>query len=92
MENLESVVRERNRAFHELECGGSGEQERSVRSGPFGIDSASVASEHMLPAEMNEEWLEKQRRRTRSRYSNLTRTFENKRIEMEYKKTRRMKK
>ena len=33
MENLEEVVRERNRAYFELETGGSGERERVIRQG-----------------------------------------------------------
>ena len=33
MENLEYVVRERNRAYFELETGGSGERERVIRQG-----------------------------------------------------------
>ena len=33
MENLEEVVRERNRAYFELEAGVSGERERVVRQG-----------------------------------------------------------
>lgn len=38
MENLEEVVRERNRAYYELEVGGSGEVEREIVEGPFGLD------------------------------------------------------
>ena len=37
MENIESVVRERNRAFCELEIGVSGEAERQIVTGPFGL-------------------------------------------------------
>ena len=33
MENLEEIVRERNRAYFELETGGSGERERVIRQG-----------------------------------------------------------
>lgn len=33
MENLEEVVRERNRAYYQLEVGGSGEQEREYAPG-----------------------------------------------------------
>ena len=36
MENLEEVVRERNRAYFELETGGSGERERVIRQGKYG--------------------------------------------------------
>ena len=42
MENLEEVVRERNRAYWELEVGESGEQERRVVMGPFGIDEGYI--------------------------------------------------
>ncbi len=49
MENLEEVVRERNRAFHELEVGGSGELEREIVEGPFGIDEGYQQREHPVP-------------------------------------------
>lgn len=39
MENLEEVVRERNRAFYELEVGGTGEQEREIVIDRFGLRS-----------------------------------------------------
>ncbi len=45
MENLEEVVRERNRAYYELEVGGSGEQEREIVMGPFGLDQGYVQVE-----------------------------------------------
>ena len=53
MENLEYVVRERNRAYFELETGESGEQERIIRPGPFGIDVGYVKQEHTLPRKYN---------------------------------------
>ena len=53
MENLEHVVRERNRAYFELETGESGEQERIIRPGPFGIDVGYVKQEHSLPRKYN---------------------------------------
>ena len=53
MDNLETVVRERNRAFYELETGESGERERIIRSGPFGIDVGYVKQEHTLPRKYN---------------------------------------
>lgn len=37
MENLEEVVRERNRAYHELERGETGEQPKETITGPFGL-------------------------------------------------------
>ena len=37
MENVEYVVRERNRAYFELETGVSGEAERRIQTGPFGL-------------------------------------------------------
>ena len=44
MENLETVVRERNRAYYELETGESGERERIIRGGPFGIGNTNLFS------------------------------------------------
>ncbi len=50
MSNLEEVVRERNRAYYDLEVGfWSGEQEREVVQGPFGIDEGYVQKEHTQP-------------------------------------------
>ena len=37
MDNVEYVVRERNRAYFELETGVSGEAERRIQTGPFGL-------------------------------------------------------
>jgi large subunit ribosomal protein L47 len=49
MENLEEVVRERNRAFYELEVGISGEQEREIVLGPFGLEKGHFQREHVMP-------------------------------------------
>ena len=49
MENLEEVVRERNRAFYELEVGGSGEQEREITIDGFGLESGYTMKEHDRP-------------------------------------------
>jgi hypothetical protein len=50
MSNLEEVVRERNRAFYELEVGSwMGEQERELIQGPFGLDEGYVQKEHTQP-------------------------------------------
>jgi len=56
MENIEAVVRERNRAYFELETGESGERERIIRPGPFGIDVGYVKNEHFLPRKYNIEY------------------------------------
>ena len=56
MENLETVVRERNRAYFELETGRSGEQERRIQTGPFGLPVGYTAKEHMLPWKLNAEY------------------------------------
>ncbi|CAB4064032.1 MRPL47 [Lepeophtheirus salmonis] len=56
MENLEEVVRERNRAYWELEVGETGERERIKRIGSFGIEVEYNPIEHNLPYEVNEEY------------------------------------
>lgn len=56
MENLESVVRERNRAFWELEVGSDGEPKREIISGPFGLDVGYHQKEHLMPKENNQRW------------------------------------
>ena len=53
MENLEEVVRERNRAYFELETGASGERERVIRTGPFGLPVGYSMREHALPWQLN---------------------------------------
>lgn len=53
MENLECVVRERNRAYFELEVGESGERERIIRPGPFGFEVGYKKCEHQLPWRLN---------------------------------------
>lgn len=37
MENLETVVRERNKAYHELETGETGERPGKLETSPFGL-------------------------------------------------------
>merc|ERR1712029_129084 len=56
MENVEYVVRERNRAFCELETGVSGEAERSVSTGPFGLPTGYTTLEHAIPWKLNAEY------------------------------------
>jgi len=65
MENLEVVVRERNRAYFELETGGSGERERVIRQGPFGLPVGYSMREHALPWQMNSSY----RKMLRSRFA-----------------------
>merc|ERR1711944_205035 len=65
MENLEEVVRERNRAYFELETGGSGERERVIRQGPFGLPVGYSMREHALPWKMNSSY----RKMLRSRFA-----------------------
>lgn len=62
MENLEEIVRERNRAYWELEIGESGERERQMREGLLGFPVAYVEEEHHIPYEVNDEYREKLKR------------------------------
>lgn len=39
MKNLETIVRERNKAYHELETGENGERPTEYITGPFGLNS-----------------------------------------------------
>jgi len=55
MENLEEVVRERNRAYNLLETGESGEAERSIVQNFLGIDEGYVQREHALPYWRNDD-------------------------------------
>ena len=66
MENLEEVVRERNRAYHQLEVGSSGERERSYRPDCFGRMVPYKPREHSLPYWANTGY----RRRLRFRFMN----------------------
>merc|ERR1719259_1073246 len=56
MENLECVVRERNRAYFELETGKSGECERRIQTGPFGLPVGYTPKEHVIPWKLNAEY------------------------------------
>ena len=53
MENLEEVVRERNRAFWQLEVGTSGERERTFRKNCFGLLAPYKPRQHLMPIWMN---------------------------------------
>ena len=56
MENVEYVVRERNRAYFELETGVSGEAERRIQTGPFGLPVGYTPKEHAVPWKLNAEY------------------------------------
>ena len=86
MDNLEEVVRERNRAFYELETGESGEKERIIRSGPFGIDEGYVKQEHYLPRKYNVEYRKMLRYRYFVSHNNkVVKEFQNRFLEMKRK-------
>ena len=53
MENLEEVVRERNRAYWQLETGKTGERERTYRKDCFGLMVPYKPRQHMMPIWMN---------------------------------------
>lgn len=59
MENLEEVVRERNRAYYELETGMTGERQIKDITGPFGIPVKYTEEEHLVPKHLNKEWQQK---------------------------------
>ncbi|XP_050315181.1 39S ribosomal protein L47, mitochondrial-like [Anthonomus grandis grandis] len=59
MENLEEVIRERNRAYHELETGENGERPGKVTKNVFGLTYYYKMSEHPIPQYMNKKWQEK---------------------------------
>nr|AEE61946.1 unknown [Dendroctonus ponderosae] len=58
MENLETVVRERNKAYHELETGETGERPGKLETNPLGLKSYRKLREYFLPKHMNKHWLE----------------------------------
>ncbi|XP_059084369.1 large ribosomal subunit protein uL29m-like isoform X1 [Tigriopus californicus] len=76
MENLEEVVRERNRAYWELEVGESGEQERRVlEDSTFAFESEYITQEHPVPFELNEKHREEYRQRFWSGLDEDTKIF-----------------
>jgi len=85
MENLESVVRERNRAYFELETGESGERERIIRSGPFGLDEGYVKQEHFLPRKYNIEYRKMLRHRYYTSWNRHVKEFHGRFLEMRRK-------
>jgi len=66
MEHLEEVVRERNRAYYQLEVGVSGERERIMRPDCFGRTVPYKKREHCMPYLMNSAY----RRKLRFRFHN----------------------
>lgn len=58
MENLEAVVRERNRAYHLLEIGETGEARSETRDNAFGLEEVVHQSEHLIPKEEQPEVVE----------------------------------
>jgi large subunit ribosomal protein L47 len=61
MTNLESVVRERNKAYHELETGETGERPGELKTNVLGLHSFVKATEHVVPNYLNKKWLEAQK-------------------------------
>lgn len=58
MANLEEVVRERNRAYYELETGETGERPGRVVDNELGMRFFYKEFEHMIPRFMNKRWRE----------------------------------
>ncbi|XP_055375466.1 39S ribosomal protein L47, mitochondrial [Condylostylus longicornis] len=56
MRNLETVVRERNRAYHELETGESGERPGQMVTNSLGYNFYYKSCEHVIPQFMNSKW------------------------------------
>lgn len=57
MRNLETVVRERNKAYHLLETGETGERPQRLVANPLGINYMYKSCEHALPPYMNVKYL-----------------------------------
>lgn len=58
MENIETVVRERNRAFHELETGETGERPGKLVKSQLGLSYFYRSAEHVIPYHFNTKWRE----------------------------------
>ncbi|KAI4500447.1 hypothetical protein M0802_004409 [Mischocyttarus mexicanus] len=59
MANLETVVRERNKAYHLLETGETGERPGKLISNALGFKSYYRMREYNIPKFMNNKWFEK---------------------------------
>lgn len=57
MENLETVVRERNKAYHLLETGKTGERPQRPVANALGLRLTYKSTEHVLPPYMNMKWI-----------------------------------
>ncbi|KAH8295153.1 hypothetical protein KR018_008007, partial [Drosophila ironensis] len=57
MDNLQTVVRERNKAYHLLETGESGERPQRPAKNAFGLQVNYKSCEHVLPPFMNLKWI-----------------------------------
>ena len=66
MENLEEVVRERNRAYWQLETGKTGERERTYRKDCFGLMVPYKPRQHIVPIWLNGSY----RNKLKSRFQN----------------------
>lgn len=58
MKNLEQVVRERNRAYFELETGETGERPGRLVRNQIGVNYYYRSFQHVLPPYMNKKWFE----------------------------------
>lgn len=56
MNNLETVVRERNEAYFKLETGQTGERPVCMRKGAVGLMYKHRMAEHTIPRSMNKKW------------------------------------
>ncbi|CAH0558195.1 unnamed protein product [Brassicogethes aeneus] len=56
MKNLETVVRERNKAYHLLETGEKGERPRKLETNVLGLHYKYKMSEHPIPKHLNTKW------------------------------------
>ncbi|KAE8743974.1 hypothetical protein FOCC_FOCC009436 [Frankliniella occidentalis] len=59
MKNLEDVVRERNRAYFELETGETGERRCKYELTRIGLWRLHKMQQHTIPKRLNKKWLEK---------------------------------
>jgi large subunit ribosomal protein L47 len=59
MQNIETVVRERNKAYYELETGVDGERPGQVHTNVLGMKGYRKYHEHVIPFYMNKKWREK---------------------------------
>jgi len=92
MANLEEVVRERNRAYYDLEVGNwRGEQEREVIQGPFGIDEGYLQREHTQPFLANKKYQGYLKYRYRTVFNEDVKQFYRKYMEKMYGQHRHQK-